>query len=134
MPRIARVVVPGLPHHVTQRGNRRQKTFFRDDDYRVYLDLMREWCGRHGVRVWAYCLMSNHVHLVCVPETADALACASGAAHRPYTRGLALLSLAGALRVVSHGRGSLGTRTKFTLIHGAEEGHDPYRCAIWSCP
>ncbi|MDD9877448.1 MAG: transposase [Magnetovibrio sp.] len=80
------MVVPGLPHHVTQRGNRRQKTFFRDDDYRVYLDLMREWCGRHGVRVWAYCLMSNHVHLVCVPETADALACAIGAAHRRYTR------------------------------------------------
>lgn len=86
MPRRARVVVPGLPHHVTQRGNRRQETFFRDDDYRVYLDLMREQCARLGVRVWAYCLMTNHVHLICVPETAEALAGAIGAAHRRYTR------------------------------------------------
>ncbi|MDD9877449.1 MAG: transposase [Magnetovibrio sp.] len=80
------MVVPGLPHHVTQRGNRRQETFFRDDDYRVYLDLMREQCARLGVRVWAYCLMTNHVHLICVPETAEALAGAIGAAHRRYTR------------------------------------------------
>ena len=64
MVRIARVVAPGYPHHVTQRGNRRQQTFFADEDYRAYLDLMGEWCGRHGVSVWAYCLMPNHYHLL----------------------------------------------------------------------
>jgi len=52
MARLARVVVPGVPHHVTQRGNRRLTTFFSEDDYRAYLDLMAEWCGRCGVAVW----------------------------------------------------------------------------------
>jgi len=86
MARLARVVAPGMPHHVTQRGNRRQDTFFCDDDYRVYLDLMAEWCAHYGVDVWAYCLMTNHVHLICVPETADSLGLAIGEAHRRYTR------------------------------------------------
>ena len=57
MPRIARVVMPGCAHHVTQRGNRRQPTFFEDQDYAAYLGLMAEWCDRCGVEVWAYCLM-----------------------------------------------------------------------------
>jgi putative transposase len=86
MPRLARVVAPGRPHHVTQRGNRRLDTFFHDDDYRHYLDLMAEWCRHYGVEVWAYCLMTNHVHLICVPETAEALGLAIGEAHRRYTR------------------------------------------------
>jgi hypothetical protein len=51
MARLARVVVPGVVHHVTQRGNRRQQTFFQEDDYRAYLDLLGEWCGRCGVEV-----------------------------------------------------------------------------------
>ncbi len=59
-----------MPHHVTQRGNRRQETFFCDDDYQAYLDLIAEWCGEHQVAVWAYCLMANHVHLIVVPKTA----------------------------------------------------------------
>ena len=67
MPRIARVVPPGVPHHVTQRGNRRQQTFFGDEDYEAYLDEMAHWCAHWGVEVWAYCLMPNHVHLVAVP-------------------------------------------------------------------
>lgn len=71
--RLARVVAPGFPHHVTQHGNRRQKTFFLDDDYRAYLSLMAEWCGLHGAHVWAYCLMPNDVHLIVVPEAADGL-------------------------------------------------------------
>jgi putative transposase len=71
MARLARVVVPGVAHHVTQRGNRRQATFFQEDDYRAYLDLLGEWCGRGGVEVWAYCLMPNHVHLIVVPESED---------------------------------------------------------------
>ncbi len=86
MARLARVVVPGVPHHVTQRGNRRQQTFFCDDDYRLYLDLMAEWCRLRGVSVWAYCLMPNHVHLIATPESAEALRRGIGEAHRRYSR------------------------------------------------
>ncbi len=85
MARLARVVAPGLPHHVTQRGNRRQPTFFSAADYRLYRGLMAEWCARSGVEIWAYCLMPNHVHLIAVPETRDALHRAIGEAHRRYT-------------------------------------------------
>ena len=86
MARLARVVVPGLPHHITQRGNRRQQTFFCDEDYRSYLELMGQWCGAHQVEIWAYCLMPNHVHLIAVPQSADGLRRAVGEAHRRYTR------------------------------------------------
>ena len=86
MPRIARVVVPRYPHHVTQRGNRRQQTFFCDDDYRAYLELMAEWCKRCGIEIWAYCLMPNHVHLIAVPNSEDGLRRGIGEAHRRYTR------------------------------------------------
>jgi len=80
------VVVPGYPHHITQRGNRRQQTFFCDDDYQEYISLMREWCSRLGVSIWFYCLMPNHVHLIAVPESQDGLRRAIGEAHRRYTR------------------------------------------------
>ncbi len=83
MARLARLVVPGLPHHITQRGNRRQQTFFGEEDYTAYLDLMAEWCGEHGVEIWAFCLMVNHVHLIVVPESEDGLRRAIGEAHRP---------------------------------------------------
>ena len=86
MARLARVIAPGAPHHLTQRGNRRQQTFFSDDDYAAYRDLMAEWCGKLGVGVWAYCLMPNHVHLIVVPPDAEALRRAVGEAHRRYTR------------------------------------------------
>ncbi len=86
MARMARVIAPGIPHHVTQRGNRRQQTFFCDDDYREYLALMAEWTGKHEVEIWAWCLMPNHVHLIAVPSTPDSLARAIGEAHRRYTR------------------------------------------------
>jgi putative transposase len=86
MARLARVVVPGVPHYITQRGNRRQRTFFCDDDYQSYLELMAEWCAAHEVEVWAYCLMPNHVHLIAVPQTADGLTRAIGEAHRRYSR------------------------------------------------
>ncbi|MBF0632720.1 MAG: transposase [Magnetococcales bacterium] len=86
MARIARVVAPGLPHHITQRGNRRQQTFFEEQDYQVYLDLMAEWCERFDVEIWAYCLMPNHVHLIAVPTVADGLRLAIGEAHRRFTR------------------------------------------------
>ena len=86
MARLARLVVPGLPHHITQRGNRRQQTFFNDEDYAAYVELMAEWCGEHGVEIWAYCLMPNHVHMIAVPQSEDGLRRAIGEAHRRYTR------------------------------------------------
>ena len=86
MPRIARVAAPGFPHHVTRRGNRRQRTFFCNRDYQTDLELMAQWCSRCGVEVWAYCLMPNHVHLIVVPESEDGLRRAIGEAHRRYTR------------------------------------------------
>ena len=86
MARLARVVVEGIPHHVTQRGNRRQPTFCVEEDYAAYLGLLGEWCGRCGVEVWAYCLMPNHVHLIVVPESEDGLRRGLGEAHRRYTR------------------------------------------------
>jgi len=86
MARLARVVVPGCPHHVTQRGNRRQPTFFSDADYGAYVALMAECCAKHGLAMWAWCLMPNHVHLVAVPETAATLSRALAEAHRRYTR------------------------------------------------
>jgi putative transposase len=84
MSRIARITVPGFPHHVTQRGNRRMAVFAEPSDYRLYLDLMAERCAAHDVACWAYCLMPNHVHLVLVPGTEGALARAVGEAHRRY--------------------------------------------------
>ena len=86
MARIARIVAANIPHHITQRGNRRQKTFFHDQDYRLYLNLMAEWSNHHNVAVWAYCLMPNHVHLIAVPKSEDGLRRAIGEAHRRYTR------------------------------------------------
>ncbi|OQZ01988.1 MAG: transposase [Candidatus Brocadia sp. UTAMX2] len=86
MSRIARVVVPEVPHHVTQRGNRRLQTFFCDEDYEAYIDLMSQWCTHWNVEVWAYCLMPNHIHLIAVPPSEKALSRAIGEAHRCHTR------------------------------------------------
>lgn len=86
MPRLARVIVPGVPHHITQRGNRRQQTFFNDSDYLLYRQLMATWCAERHVQIWAYCLMPNHVHLIAVPSEPDGLRRAIGEAHRRYTR------------------------------------------------
>ncbi|MBV9218731.1 MAG: transposase [Methylobacteriaceae bacterium] len=85
MARLARIVVPGLPHHVTQRGNRGGTVFFGDDDYALYRDLLAERCRKAGVACWAYCLMPNHVHLVLVPADPTGLARALGETHRRYT-------------------------------------------------
>lgn len=85
MARFARVVLPGYPHHVTQRGNRRQKTFFSEGDYRAYLALLRRACREQETQVWAWCLMPNHVHLVLVPSREDGLRATLGEMHRRYT-------------------------------------------------
>ena len=86
MARMARVVVPNIPHHVTQRGNRRQRVFFGDDDYRYYKELLGRYCKQAAVRVLAYCLMPNHVHIVMVPRHQDGLHRSLAEAHRRYTR------------------------------------------------
>ena len=86
MARIARIIAPDYPHHITQRGNRRQTTFFCEDDYLIYIDLMAQWCRHYRVDIWSWCLMPNHVHLIAVPQTTEGLARAIGEAHRRYTR------------------------------------------------
>jgi len=86
MARLARSVVPHIPHHVTQRGNRRQETFFSSDDYEAYRDLLAEHCQAAGVSILAYCFMPNHVHLILVPSDEDGLRRALGETHRRYTR------------------------------------------------
>ena len=88
MARLARVVAPCYPHHIIQRGNRRQQTFFSDDDFRLYLTLMAESCQKHSVVIWAYCLMPNHVHIIAVPKSEEGLRHAIGEAHRRYTRAI----------------------------------------------
>lgn len=84
MSRIARVVVPGFPHHVTQRGNRRAAVFETDADRNAYLRFIERYADRHGLAVWAYCLMSNHVHLVVVPAREESLGLALRDAHTVY--------------------------------------------------
>lgn len=86
MPRAARLVVPGYPHHVTQRGNRRQRTFFEESDYIAYLELIRSLKDEAGVQIWAYCLMPNHVHFIAVPARAESLASLFGKTHARYSK------------------------------------------------
>ncbi len=88
MPRIARVVIPGVAHHITQRGNRRQTTFFSDDDYRLYLKLLARYAKKHRLDIWGYCLMGNHVHQISVPAKKESLASAIGSTHRDYTHAI----------------------------------------------
>src|SRR5262245_21739334 len=73
MPRPARVVIPGLPHHLTHRGNRRVDISRQTEDFEIYLRLLRKHSHRNGVSVEAYSLMPNHVHLVAIPEREESL-------------------------------------------------------------
>jgi len=73
MPRLARTVFAGVPHHVTQRGNRRGQVFFADDDRRAYLAWLKDYAEKFEVEILAYCLMTNHVHLIAAPATEDGL-------------------------------------------------------------
>jgi putative transposase len=86
MPRIARVVAVGLPHHVTQRGNNRGQVFFSDDDRRFYLWKLAQYCRKYGFSVWAYCLMDNHVHFLGVPEREESLARCFGGTNLVHTQ------------------------------------------------
>ena len=85
MARLARMIIPGVPHHVTQRGNRRERIFIEAGDEQVYLDLLATQLKRYAVECWAYCLMPNHVHLILTPADEAGLARAVGEAHRRYT-------------------------------------------------
>jgi len=85
MARLPRLVIPGLPYHVTQRGNRRQQTFFEDGDYALYRDLLAQAADLAGTEIWAYCLMPNHVHIIVVPSDEDGLRRTFADAHRRYT-------------------------------------------------
>ena len=86
MARIARVVAPGHPHHIIQRGNRRMDVFFSDDDYLTYTTLLKKASLRYGVDIWAYCLMTNHAHFIAVPKKTDSLARCFSDVHVKYTR------------------------------------------------
>ena len=86
MPRMARAVIAGVPHHVTQRGNRREDVFFTDEDRRRYLELLKHYADKHGLEILAYCLMSNHLHLVAIPRRADSLARTLKPVHLRYAQ------------------------------------------------
>jgi putative transposase len=86
MPRIARIVLEGIPYHITQRGNARQQVFFDRLDYQLYLDLLRDRSESARLGLLAYCLMPNHVHLIAVPERSDSLAAAVGRTQAEFAR------------------------------------------------
>jgi putative transposase len=86
MPRISRAVAAGLPHHITQRGNYRQSVFETDADRVLYLDWLKTYSAKYGMKIWAYCLMSNHVHFVAVPMESDAMARTLNTVHMRYAQ------------------------------------------------
>jgi putative transposase len=85
MPRSARIVVPDIPHHITQRGNRGYDVFFDDADRETYLGILRDQVQRHELKVHGWCLMSNHIHLIATPPREDSLARAVGRTHHLYS-------------------------------------------------
>ncbi len=86
MARIARIILPNFPHHITQRGVRSLSVFHSDEDRREYLYLQKEQGERYDVSFISYCLMDNHIHLIAIPRNETGLAKAIGEAHRLYTR------------------------------------------------
>ena len=84
MPRRARFVEPGLPHHITQRGNNRQDVFVSSEDRRRYVQILGDHLDRHRVRLLGWCVMTNHVHLVAIPAEEESLGLALGQAHSQY--------------------------------------------------
>ena len=86
MARLPRIVVPGLPLHIIQRGNNRLPVFFAEEDYRYYLNTLTEVSHRYGCAVHAYVLMTNHVHLLITPEANGSVSCCMQALGRKYVR------------------------------------------------
>lgn len=73
MPRKTRMYLPGVPAHVVQRGHNRDACFFAEDDFRFYCQVLAEGLKRYGAELHAYCLMTNHVHLLVTPQHADSI-------------------------------------------------------------
>ena len=86
MARIKRIVIPNIPHHITQRGVRSMNIFLKDEDYEYYKKLLLEQCSIYELKVVSYCLMTNHVHLIVIPKNKESLSKAIGETHRLYTR------------------------------------------------
>ena len=86
MPRFRRLVVPGYPHHVTQRGVRRQETFFDSQDYKTYREIAQNLLSSHEIEFLAYCLMPNHIHAVVVPRAGNELGSYFGKLHQMYAK------------------------------------------------
>ena len=86
MSRIARIVAPGYPYHVTERGNYQQPVFDEEDDFRQYLLWLKEYASKYSLNIWAYCLMTNRVHFVCVPINEDSLARTFNTLHMRYSQ------------------------------------------------
>ena len=86
MPRIARIIAVGYPHHITQRGNYRQKIFSNDADRKKYVSLLKEESKRYKLIILAYCLMANHVHFIGIPEKEDSMANVFKYAHMKYSQ------------------------------------------------
>lgn len=85
MPRRARIVIPGYPHHIIQRGNRCQRVFFCDQDRKVYLRLLARHAKEARIDFWAYCLMGNHVHFIAVPADEKSFVKGFSLAHQKYS-------------------------------------------------
>ena len=86
MSRVSRVVAPGFPHHITQRGNRRQRVFVTPEDYEVFGRMLRKYARQADLSIQAYCLMPNHVHIVAVPAAETSLSRAFKPLFSAYTR------------------------------------------------
>lgn len=86
MPRIARIIAPHYPHHITQRGNNRTDVFFDDEDKTTYLSLLTDYCEKWTVEIWAYCLMTNHLHILAVPAEEGSLSQCIGRTNLLYTQ------------------------------------------------
>lgn len=86
MPRIARIVAVGYPHHVTQRGNNKENIFINDTDYLHYLKWIEQYAKEYKLLMLAYCLMPNHIHSVVVPLTPHALSKCLKICHMLYSQ------------------------------------------------
>ena len=86
MPRIARVIAVNYPHHVTQRGNYQYPVFDEENDFKQYLYWLKEYSLKYGLKIWAYCLMTNHVHFICVPTKETSLAKTFNSLHMRYSQ------------------------------------------------
>jgi putative transposase len=84
--RVARIVIPGIPHHITQRGNNRQEVFLSPDNYKLYMSLLAYQSARYGLRIAGYCLMPNHIHIIGIPAERESLAKAIGRTHFHYAQ------------------------------------------------